>query len=63
MQQSIDRSGGIHGNKGTRTAIAAIKMAFIRQQASLTHQKEIKIYCPGPLRIDKVAFRVEGIEQ
>jgi 6,7-dimethyl-8-ribityllumazine synthase len=43
MQQSIDRSGGIHGNKGT--AIAAIKMAFIRQQA-LTHQKEIKIYCP-----------------
>jgi 6,7-dimethyl-8-ribityllumazine synthase len=46
MQQSIDRSGGIHGNKGTEAAIAAIKMAFIRQQASLTHQKEIKIYCP-----------------
>jgi hypothetical protein len=42
MQQSIDRSGGIHGNKGTEAAIAAIKMAFIRQQASLTHQKEIK---------------------
>jgi 6,7-dimethyl-8-ribityllumazine synthase len=51
MQQSIDRSGGIHGNKGTEAAIAAIKMAFIRQQASLTHQK-IKIY-PGPLRIEK----------
>jgi 6,7-dimethyl-8-ribityllumazine synthase len=33
MQQSIDRSGGIHGNKGTEAAIAAIKMAFIRQQA------------------------------
>jgi 6,7-dimethyl-8-ribityllumazine synthase len=52
MQQSIDRSGGIHGNKGTEAAIAAIKMAFIRQQA-LTHQKEIKIYSTGPLRIDK----------
>ncbi|MCX6171877.1 MAG: 6,7-dimethyl-8-ribityllumazine synthase [Flavobacterium sp.] len=26
-QQSIDRSGGIHGNKGTEAAIAAIKMA------------------------------------
>ena len=38
MQQSIDRSGGIHGNKGTEAAIAAIKMAFIRQQASLSHQ-------------------------
>ncbi|MFV8366564.1 6,7-dimethyl-8-ribityllumazine synthase [Flavobacterium sp. XS1P27] len=38
MQQSIDRSGGIHGNKGTEAAIAAIKMAYIRQQASLTHQ-------------------------
>lgn len=38
MQQSIDRSGGIHGNKGTEAAIAAIKMAYIRQQASLTHE-------------------------
>jgi hypothetical protein len=28
MQQSIDRSGGIHGNKGTEAAIAAIKMAL-----------------------------------
>lgn len=27
MQQSIDRSGGKHGNKGTEAAIAAIKMA------------------------------------
>ncbi len=26
-QQSIDRSGGIHGNKGTEAAITAIKMA------------------------------------
>ncbi|MEO0060027.1 MAG: hypothetical protein RLZZ312_1674 [Bacteroidota bacterium] len=33
-QQSIDRSGGLHGNKGTEAAIAAIKMAFLRQQAN-----------------------------
>jgi 6,7-dimethyl-8-ribityllumazine synthase len=34
-QQSIDRSGGTHGNKGTEAAIAAIKMAFLRQEANL----------------------------
>jgi 6,7-dimethyl-8-ribityllumazine synthase len=33
-QQSIDRSGGIHGNKGTEAAIAAIKMAYLREQSS-----------------------------
>jgi 6,7-dimethyl-8-ribityllumazine synthase len=33
-QQSIDRSGGIHGNKGTEAAIAAIKMAFLKQESS-----------------------------
>ncbi len=32
-QQSIDRSGGIHGNKGTEAAIAAIKMADLRRQS------------------------------
>ncbi|MDH7912958.1 6,7-dimethyl-8-ribityllumazine synthase [Winogradskyella sp. SYSU M77433] len=32
MQQSIDRSGGKHGNKGTEAAIAAIKMAELRKQ-------------------------------
>ena len=32
MQQSIDRSGGKHGNKGTEAAIAAIKMADLRHQ-------------------------------
>ena len=31
MQQSIDRSGGKHGNKGTEAAIAAIKMAELRE--------------------------------
>ncbi len=30
-QQSIDRSGGKHGNKGIESAIAAIKMAVIKQ--------------------------------
>ncbi len=29
MQQAIDRSGGIHGNKGAEAAIAAIKMAVL----------------------------------
>lgn len=30
-QQSLDRSGGKHGNKGIESAIAAIKMAALRQ--------------------------------
>ena len=30
-QQSIDRSGGVHGNKGTEAAIAAIKMADLKR--------------------------------
>lgn len=33
-QQSIDRSGGIHGNKGTEAAIAAIKMAALRKDTT-----------------------------
>ena len=33
MQQSIDRSGGKHGNKGTEAAIAAIKMANLRNES------------------------------
>ena len=32
LQQAIDRSGGIHGNKGTEAAIAAIKMLSLRSQ-------------------------------
>ena len=32
-QQSIDRSGGIHGNKGTEAAISAIKMADLRKKS------------------------------
>jgi 6,7-dimethyl-8-ribityllumazine synthase len=37
-KQSIDRSGGIHGNKGTEAAIAAIKMAFLRYQSTFSYQ-------------------------
>lgn len=33
MQQSIDRSGGKHGNKGTEAAVAAIKMAQLCKDA------------------------------
>ena len=33
MQQSIDRSGGKHGNKGTEAAVAAIKMADLRKNS------------------------------
>jgi len=32
MQQAIERSGGIHGNKGTEAAIAAIKMVTLKNQ-------------------------------
>lgn len=30
-QQSIDRSGGVHGNKGTEAAVAALKMIALNQ--------------------------------
>ncbi len=30
MQQAIDRSGGKHGNKGVECAVAAIKMAVLK---------------------------------
>lgn len=31
-QQSVDRSGGKHGNKGIECAVAALKMAAIRKE-------------------------------
>ena len=34
LQQAIDRSGGIHGYKGTEAGIVAIKMANLKQQTS-----------------------------
>ena len=33
MQQAVDRAGGKHGNKGTEAAIAAIKMAELRNNS------------------------------
>lgn len=35
LQQSIDRSGGKHGNKGTEAAIAAIKMVALNDKAKI----------------------------
>ena len=56
MQQSIDRSGGIHGNKGTEAAIAAIKMAYIRQQASLSHKIDNQhLLSSGAIQIEEGA--------
>ncbi|MDN3707682.1 6,7-dimethyl-8-ribityllumazine synthase [Myroides ceti] len=31
-QQSIDRSGGVHGNKGTEAAVAALKMIELNKR-------------------------------
>ena len=35
MQQSIDRAGGIHGNKGDEAAVTAIKMIALNQSSKL----------------------------
>ena len=35
IEQSRARSGGIHGNKGTEAAIAAIKMAQLRKESKI----------------------------
>jgi 6,7-dimethyl-8-ribityllumazine synthase len=32
LQQAVDRSGGIHGNKGDEAAITAIKMAALQRE-------------------------------
>jgi 6,7-dimethyl-8-ribityllumazine synthase len=59
-QQSIDRSGGIHGNKGTEAAIAAIKMAYLRQQAALTYQFKNQQELPsGQLQIEEKPLKLE----
>jgi 6,7-dimethyl-8-ribityllumazine synthase len=33
LQQALDRSGGKHGNKGVEAAVAAIKMAVLRENS------------------------------
>lgn len=59
-QQSIDRSGGIYGNKGTEAAIAALKMAHLRKQASLNYQfNEPQLLSSGQLQIEDKQFRIE----
>jgi 6,7-dimethyl-8-ribityllumazine synthase len=58
-QQSIDRSGGIHGNKGTEAAIAAIKMAFLRQQASNLYQFDQKLLPEHQYQIEESKKRLQ----
>lgn len=59
MQQSIDRSGGVHGNKGTEAAIAAIKMAYIRQQASISHSFNQPLLSSGAIQIEETPITIE----
>jgi 6,7-dimethyl-8-ribityllumazine synthase len=59
-QQSIDRSGGIHGNKGTEAAIAAIKMAYLRQQASFNYKfQEEQLLIAGQLQIEGTPLKLK----
>lgn len=53
IQQSIDRSGGKLGNKGTESAIAAIKMAYLKHQALFSHEmKNQSLLSTGSLQIE-----------
>lgn len=59
-QQSIERSGGIHGNKGTEAGIAAIKMAYLRQQSSFNYQfHNQKLLNEHQILIDETRQRLE----
>ena len=58
-QQSIDRSGGIHGNKGTEAGIAAIKMAYLRQQANLGFYQSEKLLSANQLQIEGLPLKIE----
>jgi 6,7-dimethyl-8-ribityllumazine synthase len=59
-QQSIDRSGGVHGNKGTEAAVAAIKMAFLRQQSNLINPfKSDKLLSNTQFQIDEGILKIE----
>jgi 6,7-dimethyl-8-ribityllumazine synthase len=35
LQQALDRSGGVHGNKGEEAAVTAIQMAFIQHSLAV----------------------------
>lgn len=59
-QQSIDRSGGIHGNKGIEAAITAIKMAFLRQEAAHNHSfNNQQVLDSGQLQIEEVTLKLK----
>ena len=58
-QQSIDRSGGIHGNKGTESAIAAIKMAYLRQQAGRSYQYFNQQITSGQLQLENEPLKLK----
>ena len=58
-QQSIDRSGGIHGNKGTEAAIAAIKMAYLRQQANLNYRLNQQELTSGQFQIEDKPLKLK----
>jgi 6,7-dimethyl-8-ribityllumazine synthase len=56
----LDRSGGIHGNKGTEAAIAALKMAYLREQATLNYQfQDQPLLSSGQLQIEDLQLRIE----
>ena len=59
QQQSLDRSGGAHGNKGTEAAIAAIKMAFLRQQANLCYKGNNNNLLAAQLQIEEGTRKLE----
>jgi len=59
-KQSVDRSGGIHGNKGTEAAIAAIKMAYLREQASLNYKfQNQQLLTQGLLQIEGLPLKLK----
>jgi 6,7-dimethyl-8-ribityllumazine synthase len=58
-QQSIDRSGGIHGNKGTEAAIAAIKMAYLRHKANKGYLDNQDLLKSGQLGIDNLPLELK----
>jgi len=58
-QQSIDRSGGTHGNKGTEAAIAAIKMAFLRLQANGYQFQSQNLITSNQLQIENPTLELD----
>ena len=58
-QQSIDRSGGVHGNKGTEAAIAAIKMAYLRHKANKGYLDNQELLKSGQLGIDNLPLELK----